>query len=187
MPSTRRFPPPWTVEENRESFVIHDAIGQPLACVYFEDEPQRQMSMKRLSRDEARRIAANIAKLGGRPKDGLLPPQKIPKVPVRNGSTLSPFKRKAGYVGHPLPPKHPMAADFDVRVRESGVDVTFRPTASHYSFAFLADPKDIAQLGRLSRSAIVRHAKTGDTGEYYLSDVETLAFRLASGAIRSSC
>jgi hypothetical protein len=78
MPSTRRFPPPWTVEENRESFVIHDAIGQPLACVYFEDEPQRQMSMKRLSRDEARRIAANIAKLGGRPKDGLLP-KKFPK------------------------------------------------------------------------------------------------------------
>ena len=47
----------------RKSFIIRDANGQALAYLYFEDEPQRQMSMKRLSRDEARRIAANIAKL----------------------------------------------------------------------------------------------------------------------------
>jgi hypothetical protein len=26
---------------------VKDAKGQPLAYVYFEDEPQRQMSMKR--------------------------------------------------------------------------------------------------------------------------------------------
>jgi hypothetical protein len=63
MPSPRRFPPPWSIEEHTESFIVKDATGQALAFLYFEDEPQRQMSMKRLSRDEAFLIAVNIAKL----------------------------------------------------------------------------------------------------------------------------
>jgi hypothetical protein len=64
-PPRRRFPPPWTVEELEENFVIKDATGQALAYIYFEDQSVRQSSLKRLSRDEARRIAANIAKLPG--------------------------------------------------------------------------------------------------------------------------
>jgi hypothetical protein len=59
----RRFPPPWQVRELKESFVIEDDAGQPLAYVYFEDQPVWQSTLKWLSRDEARRIAANIAKL----------------------------------------------------------------------------------------------------------------------------
>jgi hypothetical protein len=38
--------------------------GQPLAYVYFEDQAGRRSAAKLLSRDEARRIATNIAKLG---------------------------------------------------------------------------------------------------------------------------
>jgi len=55
MPAPRRFPPPWSIDEQTESIIVKDAHGQPLAYVYFENEPQRQMSVKRLSRDEARR------------------------------------------------------------------------------------------------------------------------------------
>jgi DNA-binding LacI/PurR family transcriptional regulator len=44
-------------------FVVRDHNGQQLAYVYFENEPGRRSAAKLLSRDEARRIAVNIAKL----------------------------------------------------------------------------------------------------------------------------
>jgi hypothetical protein len=58
----RRFPP-WSLEEQSACFVVRDHGGQALAYVYFEDEPGRRSAAKLLARDEARRIAANIAKL----------------------------------------------------------------------------------------------------------------------------
>jgi hypothetical protein len=59
----RRFPPPWTVEELHACFVVRDRNGQQLAYVYFENEPGRRSAAKLLSKDEARRIAVNFAKL----------------------------------------------------------------------------------------------------------------------------
>lgn len=59
----RRFPPPWTIEETHACFIVRDHGGQALAYVYFEDEAGRRSAAKLLTRDEARRIASNVAKL----------------------------------------------------------------------------------------------------------------------------
>jgi hypothetical protein len=53
----RRFPPPWSIEQLEECFVVAEANGQNLAYVYF-DEPQRRAVNKRLTKDEARRASA---------------------------------------------------------------------------------------------------------------------------------
>jgi hypothetical protein len=63
VPLPRRFPPPWSVEETAPCFIVRDANGQALAFAYCEDEPGHRATGKLLTRDEARRIAANIAKL----------------------------------------------------------------------------------------------------------------------------
>jgi hypothetical protein len=69
MPSVHRFPPPWSVDEtNGACFIVRDANGQALAYVYWEEERGRRAAAKLLTRDEARRIAANIAKLLTRPR-----------------------------------------------------------------------------------------------------------------------
>jgi hypothetical protein len=59
----RRFPPPWIIEELDACFVVSDSAGQKLAYVYFEEDPGRRSAAKLLTRDEARRIAANFARL----------------------------------------------------------------------------------------------------------------------------
>jgi hypothetical protein len=55
--------PPWSVDELEACFVVKDSSGQKLAYVYYEEEPGRRSSAKLLTKDEARRIAVNIAKL----------------------------------------------------------------------------------------------------------------------------
>jgi hypothetical protein len=59
----RRFPPPWSVDEQEACFIVRDANGQALGYFYFEEERGRRSSAKPLSKDEARRMAMNFAKL----------------------------------------------------------------------------------------------------------------------------
>jgi hypothetical protein len=75
MPSPRRLP-------RTESFIVNDANGQALDYIYFVDEPQRQTSMKGLSRDEAFLVAVNIAKLPRVPRMIL---KDIPRPPHSAG------------------------------------------------------------------------------------------------------
>ena len=52
-----------TIGSSNACFVVKDSTGQALAHIYYEVEPGRRSAAKLLSKDEARRIAANIAKL----------------------------------------------------------------------------------------------------------------------------
>jgi hypothetical protein len=61
--TARRFPAPWSAELTPYCSIVREADGQQLAHVYYESEPGRRSAAKLLSKDEARRIAANIAKL----------------------------------------------------------------------------------------------------------------------------
>jgi hypothetical protein len=56
----RRFMRPWSVTELDGAYEVRDAAGLNLATVHFED---RQSHLRRLSKDEARRVAAQIARL----------------------------------------------------------------------------------------------------------------------------
>jgi hypothetical protein len=52
MPSGRRFPPPWTIEDKNDAcFIVRDHCRHALAYVYYENEP-------------GRRTAANTADCG---------------------------------------------------------------------------------------------------------------------------
>jgi hypothetical protein len=42
---------------------VQDAAGATLAYVYFEDEPSRRRFSRRLSKDDARRMAQQILRL----------------------------------------------------------------------------------------------------------------------------
>jgi hypothetical protein len=58
-----RFVRPWSVTERDGAYEVRDAAGLNWATVHFEGQPARQSQLQRLSKDEARRVAAQIARL----------------------------------------------------------------------------------------------------------------------------
>jgi hypothetical protein len=63
-PYVRRFPPPWTAHHNDDSYWVQDAGGAMFGFVYFRDPPLVGTDNSvRLTRDEARRLVTNFAKL----------------------------------------------------------------------------------------------------------------------------
>jgi hypothetical protein len=61
--TTRRFPPPLTVEQIPGGYKVNDATGQSLAYVYGRETQADADIAHVLTMDEARRVASNIAKL----------------------------------------------------------------------------------------------------------------------------
>ena len=56
-------PSPWSADDNGACFIVKDHNGQALAYVYYEEDPGRRAAANLLTREEARRIAVNIANL----------------------------------------------------------------------------------------------------------------------------
>jgi hypothetical protein len=61
--TTRRFPPPWRVEQIPGGYKVLDAEGRSLEYVYERETTAEADIAHVLTMDEARRIASNIAKL----------------------------------------------------------------------------------------------------------------------------
>jgi hypothetical protein len=62
-PSDRQFSGSWRADKISGGYVVRDASGQALAYVYSRDNEAEARQAKMLTKDEARRIAVNIARL----------------------------------------------------------------------------------------------------------------------------
>ena len=61
--TTRRFPPPWRADRIPGGYVVRDASGQSIAYIYSRENEDEARQAKVLTKDEARRVAINIARL----------------------------------------------------------------------------------------------------------------------------
>ena len=84
--------------------------------------------------------------------------------------------------------KHPLRSDFDTAVTAAGVNITFKPTGSIYSFYRLAGTNDLASLGSVSFADVsfagVQHAGH-NTEDYSRDEVQDMARRITSEVVAS--
>jgi hypothetical protein len=59
----RRFPAPWRADKKAGGYVVRDANGQAIAYCTRATIRTEALQAKMLTKDEARRIAINIARL----------------------------------------------------------------------------------------------------------------------------
>jgi hypothetical protein len=59
----RRFPSPWRADTIPGGYVVRDASGRSIAYVYSRETEVEARQANVLTKDEARRIAVNIARL----------------------------------------------------------------------------------------------------------------------------
>jgi hypothetical protein len=63
MVNDRRSPAPWRADKIAGGYVVRDANGQALVYVYSRDNDAEALQARVLTKDEARRIAINAARL----------------------------------------------------------------------------------------------------------------------------
>jgi hypothetical protein len=63
MVDDRQFPAPWRADKIPSGYVVRDANGQALVYVYSRDNDAEALQARVLTKDEARRIAINVARL----------------------------------------------------------------------------------------------------------------------------
>jgi hypothetical protein len=100
----RRFPPPWTAEETDACFIVRDANGLALGYFYFEEGPGRRSTANLLSKDEARWMTVNFAKLPPRPVEpwdacAMRSHLGRSRLAERNGWRLGRWRHENGQVG----------------------------------------------------------------------------------------
>jgi putative heme degradation protein len=77
-----RSPPSRSIEELHGCIIVWDQDGQALAYVYYEDNPVKRAVAKLLTREKARQVAANVAKLqaDGTPEAALAICERVAEV-----------------------------------------------------------------------------------------------------------